>query len=89
LVGDPPTARSFWFGFAAHIARWDGLAALGDRDRIEEECAPLMAARDFRGPFALRALGIVREDKSLIEQAAARFASMKLDWHAAQTRALS
>jgi class 3 adenylate cyclase len=89
LVSDAPTARSFWFGLAAYIARWDGLAALRDRERVEEECAPLMEARDFRGPFALRALGIVREDKSLIEQAAARFAALKLDWHAAQTRAMS
>jgi class 3 adenylate cyclase/tetratricopeptide (TPR) repeat protein len=88
LVSEAPTARSFWFGLSAQVARWDGLAALRDRERVEEECAPLMGARDFRGPFALRALGIVREDKSLIQQAIARFAALKLDWHAAQTHEL-
>jgi hypothetical protein len=38
-------------------------------------------------PFALRALGRVRGDRSLIEQALARFEEMRLDWHADQTRA--
>ncbi len=39
-------------------------------------------------PFALRALGIVREDGSLVERAADRFAALGLDWHAARTREL-
>ena len=37
-------------------------------------------------PFALRALGIVREDASLLERAAERFEALGLDWHAARTR---
>jgi len=36
----------------------------------------------------LRALGIVREDEALIQQALARFEQMGLDWHAEQTRML-
>ena len=39
-------------------------------------------------PFALRALGIVREDDELITRALDRFEVMRLDWHAAQTRVL-
>ena len=37
-------------------------------------------------PFALRSLGQVRNDRSLIEQALARFEEMSLGWHAEQTR---
>jgi mannose/cellobiose epimerase-like protein (N-acyl-D-glucosamine 2-epimerase family) len=37
-------------------------------------------------PFALRALGQVREDDELIRQALALFEAMGLDWHAAETR---
>ena len=39
-------------------------------------------------PFALRALGVVREDEKLIAQAVSRFETLGLDWHAAETRAL-
>src|SRR5207247_1560136 len=45
-------------------------------------------ARAYLGPFALRALGVVREDVSLIERAAGRFEALGLDWHAARTRVL-
>jgi hypothetical protein len=39
-------------------------------------------------PFALRALGLVREDEELIREAIDRFRAMELDWHAAQTESL-
>jgi len=39
-------------------------------------------------PFALRALGIVREDESLVGQARDRLRVMGLDWHAEQTDTL-
>jgi hypothetical protein len=39
-------------------------------------------------PFALRTLGLVREDDTLVEQAPARFEAMSFDWHAADTRRL-
>ena len=35
------------------------------------------------------ALGLVREDTSLIERAAGRFEALGLDWHAARTRGFS
>jgi hypothetical protein len=39
-------------------------------------------------PFALRALGLVREDDALVGQAAERFEAFGLEWHAARTREL-
>ena len=44
--------------------------------------------RFLREAFGLRALGIVREDRALIERAAATFAELGLAWHAETTRAL-
>jgi hypothetical protein len=48
----------------------------------------LLQADTYLEPFALRALGLVREDANLIERAAGRFDAFGLDWHAAHTRAL-
>ena len=88
LLGDPAARHYFWFGLSAQATRLDALAALRDREKIEVEALPLLGSNTYLEPFALRALGIVREDKSLIEQAAGSFDAMKLPWHAAQTRAL-
>jgi hypothetical protein len=73
---------------AAAAARLDALAALGRPERVEEEAQPLLQRNTYLEPFALRALGRVREDAELIVQALDRFESMGLDWHAAETRAL-
>jgi class 3 adenylate cyclase len=73
---------------AAAAARLDALVALGRRERVEEEAEPLLQPKSYLEPFALRALGLVREDRDLIVQALARFESMGLDWHADETRAL-
>jgi hypothetical protein len=68
---------------AAHL---DGLAALGARERIEDEARRALRPGTYLEPFALRALGIVRQDRALIERAADRFESFGLGWHAARTR---
>ncbi len=78
----------FFFGPASIAARLDALAALRDRERIEEEAPPLLRRRTYAEPFALRALGIVRGDETLIDQALSKFAAMGLDWYAAQTTSL-
>jgi hypothetical protein len=39
-------------------------------------------------PFALRALGAVRQEEVLLKQAVDRFDAMGLTWHAEQTREL-
>jgi class 3 adenylate cyclase len=89
LLGpDYDLGRETGFFPAAAAARLDALAALGDRERLEAEAPPLLKAGAYLEPFALRALGRVREDEALIRQAVERFEAMWLGWHAAQTRAL-
>ena len=83
----PPGGDPFSVDNAA--ARLDALVALGDRDRVEEEAAPFLDGESYTRPFALRALGIVRGDRALAEQAVARFEAMGLAWHAEETRAAS
>jgi hypothetical protein len=68
--------------------RLDALAALRERDRIEAEAPAFLKRGTYLEPFALRALGIAREDASLVEQAQARFGAMGLAWHAGQTESL-
>jgi hypothetical protein len=77
--GDP-------FAVDSAAARLDALAALGDREGVEEEAAPYLAGESYTLPFALRALGIVRRDMCLTELAAERFAALGLGWHAETTK---
>jgi class 3 adenylate cyclase/tetratricopeptide (TPR) repeat protein len=71
------------------ILPWlDALAAVGDRDQVEAAAPHFMLAGTFIEAFALRTLGVVREDETLISRALERFESMGLDWHAAETRKL-
>ena len=76
------------FGLPALSARLDGLAALRDRERVEEEAPAFLAEGWYLEPFALRALGIVRDDESLIARANEAFRTLRLDGHADQTAAL-
>jgi hypothetical protein len=71
------------------VARLDALILLDRRAEIEEEAPALVKPGAYVEPFALRALGFAREDGALIGQAIARFESMGMDWHAAQTRKLT
>ncbi len=70
------------------VARLDALVLLGQRVDIEEEAPPLVELRGYLEPFALRALGFARGDDGLLEQAVARFESLGMEWHAAETRRL-
>jgi DNA-binding SARP family transcriptional activator len=70
-------------------ARLDALAALRDRERVETEAPHWLQPDTYLEPFALRALGVVREEGALVERAAACFDAMGLGWHSAQTRASS
>jgi hypothetical protein len=77
------------FGLQWLAARLDALAAVRDRERGEQEAPPFLHRGIYLEPFALRALGIVREDEELLGQAQERFGALGLDWHAAQTARLS
>jgi DNA-binding SARP family transcriptional activator len=86
-----PNAQSWLWSTDGHLAAaatlLDGLAALGDTARVEEEAATFLQPETYLEPFALRALGDVRDDGALVEQAAERFDALGLPWHAAETRA--
>ncbi len=88
LLGEPGIRKSNWFYLSSMAVRMDALAALGERERVEAETSRLLQPGTYLEPFALRALGLVREDASLVESAAARFAALGLPWHASRTRAL-
>jgi hypothetical protein len=76
------------FGLDGPAARIDALAALGERDRLETEAAPYVERRSYTRPFALRALGVTRDELSLVHRAAAEFDAMGLPWRVDETRAL-
>jgi hypothetical protein len=85
-----PPDQALRVGFALQntTARLDALMAARDRQTIEHEAPRYVRAGTYVAPFALRALGVVREDAELIRQAVERFREMGLEWHAGQTQAL-
>jgi class 3 adenylate cyclase/tetratricopeptide (TPR) repeat protein len=86
LISDPEwLTRQTWFALPSATTRFDVLAVVGEAERVEEEAAMLAAAGSYIEPFALRALGIAREDDELLRKAHDRFAVLKLGWHAEQT----
>jgi hypothetical protein len=75
-----------WYALPAAAAPLDALAALKERSLVERDAPPLLRPGIYLQPFALRALGLVREDEALIEQAVDRFEAIGLTWHAEQSR---
>ena len=70
--------RRFWM----RSSRWVTMT------RIGADAPAWLIPGTYVEPFALRALGIAREDAQQLEEAATRFAAMDLDWHASETRKL-
>jgi class 3 adenylate cyclase len=83
-LGRGPT----WFALSAAAAQLDALAAVKERSLVERDAESVLRPGTYLEPYALRALGAVREDELLIEQAVDRFDAMGLKWHADQTRKL-
>jgi class 3 adenylate cyclase/tetratricopeptide (TPR) repeat protein len=82
-------AGQTWFVLQSVAARLDVLAAAREREKLEREAPPFLELEhSYLTPFALRALGLVREDQTLIEQAHSAFESMGLAWHAEETSRL-
>ena len=52
------------------------------------EAAPWLLLEGYTQPFAMRAVGEVWGDASLLERAAMTFEALGLGWHAARTRAV-
>ena len=89
LLRDALLPQEETWGQLTALATWlDAFAALGDRARIESDARLFLQPGTYLEPFALRALGVVREDRALTEQAALRFDALNLPWHAAKTRML-
>lgn len=91
LLAKPEPTRGWykgWLSLVTRVARLDALAALGRRDDVEAEAEGLLRPGTYLEPFALRALGIVREDEELVRAALERFETLGVPWQAAQTRAL-
>jgi len=83
--------RPEWLHPAAwelRAALFDGLMLLDDRDRLETETAAWLDGPTYEVPFAVRALGVVRDDHALLADAVDRFEAMGLSWHAQETREL-
>jgi len=75
-----PDAWELW------AALFDALAALGERDRIEADTPQWVRPDAYVAPFAVRALGVARNDRVLLTDAVTRFEAMGLEWHARETR---
>lgn len=71
--------------FDRAAALLDALVALGDHARIESDAPASLRQGTYLEPFALRALGVARNDPQLLGRAAACFAGMDLEGHAAET----
>jgi len=78
-----PTMR-FMFDMAGAMTWLDASAALGSPEEVEREAPALAVPGTCVEPFALRALGTVRNDASLLELADARFTELGMQWYAVQ-----
>jgi class 3 adenylate cyclase len=89
LLGDKEwLQRQSWFSLPAGATRLDVLAAVGAPDDVEAAAEQLGRPKSYLEPFALRALGIVREDETLLAEAHDRFGALRLHWYAGQTESL-
>ncbi|MBV9415981.1 MAG: hypothetical protein JO363_13450 [Solirubrobacterales bacterium] len=82
-------ARGHGTSLATLTTRIDALAVLGYTENVEREAPPLLQPGTYVEPFALCALGIVRHEPTLVQQAIDRFERLDLPWHARQTRTMA
>ena len=87
LIGPVDLGESrIWFSLQSAAARLDLLAAARRRDEAEREATPFLDQKSrYLEPFALRTLGIVRDDEAMVEQAVHIFESMGLGWQVTET----
>lgn len=86
--GPSITRRQIWYFPAAVATHLDALAALGDAERLETDAAEFLETDSVLTAFAMRALGTLRGDPSLMEEAASRFEGFGFEAQAANTRAV-
>ena len=81
--------RQPWLHPAGVATYFDALVALGDADAVEEDAPAFLEEESALRPFALRALGVVRGDRSLLDEAADRLEALGFDRQAQITRAMA
>jgi hypothetical protein len=82
------TRRQIWYFPAAVAAHFDALVALGDVARVERDAGEFLETDSVLTAFAMRALGTLRGDPMVLEDAASRFDALGFEAQAAITRAL-
>jgi hypothetical protein len=70
------------FGAATRL---EALVALGRLDQAAEDATRLVQPDTYLEPFALRTLGLARQDEGLLARAVERFEALGLLWHASRT----
>jgi len=80
--------RAIWYFPAAVATHLEALAALGDAERLESDAAEFIPSDSVLSAFAMRGLGTLRGDPSLLDQAASRFDAYGFDAQAAHLRRL-
>ncbi|HEU0246561.1 MAG TPA: AAA family ATPase [Gaiellaceae bacterium] len=83
-----PLERGFVWGPGAMASRLDALVTFGRHELIELEAPAFLQPGVVLEPFALRALGIARNDDELLVRADERFRELGLEWHRSQTERL-
>jgi tetratricopeptide (TPR) repeat protein len=80
--------RHLWTYAGTVAAYLDAVAALRDLDRAERDAPQFLGSRSVLEAFAMRTLGVVRADRSLLEEAAALFARLGFEQQSANTRSV-
>jgi hypothetical protein len=89
LIVEPRIERgSMWWYPAAVTSYLDALATLGNRERVERDAPKFLESHSALEPFSMRALGLVRGDRSLLEEAALLFTRLGFERQASNTRAV-
>jgi class 3 adenylate cyclase/tetratricopeptide (TPR) repeat protein len=77
-----------WNYVSGVSTRLDAFVALGRAAEVEEDAVRHAQPGTYLEPFALRTLGAIRGDRTLVARAGERFDALGLAWYAAQTSAL-
>ena len=73
-----------WNHVFGAATRLEALVALGRIDQAAEDAARLVQPGTYLEPFALRTLGLARQDEGLLARAVERFEALGLPWHASR-----
>jgi hypothetical protein len=64
----------------------DALTTLRDVEGIESVAPRWLRPGTYAEPFAIRALGVARNDPALLDEASRRFETIGLGWRAEETQ---